>query len=126
MLKSTIAITQVTSDLVKLIINSELNAKGIRKSIISVIKNCALVTVFLGHANQEAGSIRRTKIALSLPKYLYSLAKDVPVPSEWLFGDDINVRINNIGAHQKVFKVDEIYFKLGRPFDKQSFLAKQF
>ena len=82
MLKSTIAITQVTSDLVKLIINSELNAKGIRKSIISVIKNCALVTVFLDHANQEAGSIRRTKIALSLPKYLYPLAKDVPVPSE--------------------------------------------
>ena len=50
----------------------------------------------------------------------------MPVSSESLFGDDINVRINNIGAHQKVFKVDEIYFKLGRPFDKQSFLAKQF
>lgn len=50
----------------------------------------------------------------------------MPVSSESLFGDDINVRISNIGAHQKVFKVDEIYFKLGRPFDKQSFLAKQF
>ena len=55
---------------------------------------------FFGHANQDADSIRRPNTAISLPKELYSLAKDVP---ESLFGDDINPRINNIKAQQKSF-----------------------
>ena len=44
---------------------------------------------------------------MSLPKDLYHLAKDVPIPSEWLFGDDINARINDIKSQQKAFKVDK-------------------
>ena len=94
----TIAITQVTSDLVKLKNNRELTAKDVRKSIIPVIKTCTEAMTLLGHANQEADSIKRTSIAMSLPKGLYPLAKDVPIPSEWLFGDNINARINNIKA----------------------------
>ena len=53
---------------------------------------------FLGHANQKADSVRITNIAMSLPKDLYPLAKDVPIPPKWLFGNDINVRINNMKA----------------------------
>ena len=56
MLKGTICITQVTSDLVKLTNNRELIAKDIRKSIIYVIKTCAEEITFLGHENQEADS----------------------------------------------------------------------
>ena len=82
--KGSIAITQVTSDLVKLKNNRELNAKDIRKSINPVIKTCTETMTFLGYANQNAGSIRTTNIAMSLPKDLYPLAKDVPIPSEWL------------------------------------------
>ena len=81
-LKGTTAITQVTSDLVKLKNNRELTAKDIRKSIISVIKTCTEAMTFLSHANQVADSIRRTNIAMSLPKDLYPLAKDVPIPSD--------------------------------------------
>ena len=82
-LKGTIVITQITSDLVKLKNNRELTAKNIRKSIIPVTKTCTEVMTFLGHANQKPDSIiRRTKIAMSLPKDLYPLAKDVPIPSE--------------------------------------------
>ena len=33
------------------------------------------------------------------------------IPSEWLFGDDINARINNINAQQKSFKADKTYFR---------------
>ena len=80
---------------------------------------------FLGHANQEADSIRRTNIAMSLTKDLYPLAKDVPIPSEWLFGDDINTRINNIKAQQKAFKVDKTYFKPESIFDRQAYFPKQ-
>ena len=103
MLNNTIVITQTTSDLVKL--------------IIFVMKTCTETITFLGHANQEAGSIRRTSIAMSLPKYLYLLAKNVPIPSEWIFGDDINTRINNIKAQQKAFKVDKTYFNPEKTFD---------
>ena len=97
-LKSTISITQVTSGLVNLKNNRELTAKDIRKSIIPVIKTCTEVMTFLGHPNQEADYIRRTNIAMLLPKDVYNLAKDVPIPSELLFGDDVHARIINIKA----------------------------
>ena len=90
MLKGTNAITQVTSDLVKLKNNRELTAKDIRILIISVIKTSTQAMNFLGHANQEADSIKRTKIEMSLPKDLYPLAEDVSIPSKWLSGGDIN------------------------------------
>ena len=64
-LKGTIAITQVTSDSVKLKNDRELTAKDIRNSIIPVIKTSTEAMTFLGHANQEADSIRRTNIAMS-------------------------------------------------------------
>ena len=125
MLKGTIAITQLTSDLVKLKNSREVTAKDIRKSIIPVIQTCTEAMTFLGHANQEADSIRRTNIAISLPKDLYPLAKDVPIPSEWLFGDDINTSINNIKAQQKAVKVDKTYFKPERTFDRQAYFPRQ-
>ena len=120
MLKGIIAITQVTSDLVNLKNNRELTAKGIRKSITPVIKTCTEAMTFLGHANQEANSIRRTKIAMSLPNELYPLTKDVAIPSEWLLGDEINARINNIKAQQKAFEVDKTYLKPERTYFPKS------
>ena len=125
MLKGTIAIIQVTSDLVKLKNNRELTAKVIRKPIIPVIKTRTEAITFLGRANQEADCIRRTNIVMLLPKELYPLAKDVPIPLEWLFGDDINARINNIRAQQKAFQVDKTYFKPERTFDRQAYFPKQ-
>ena len=80
---------------------------------------------FLGHANQKADSLRRTNIVMSLPKNLYSLAKDVPVTSEWLFGDDINSRINDIKTQQRAVKVDKTYLKPERIFDRQAQFPKQ-
>ena len=124
-LKGTSAITQVTSDLVKLKNNRELTAKDIKKAIIPVIKSCTEAMTFVGHANQEADSIRRTKIAISLPKDLHLLPKGIPIPSEWLFGDDINARINNVKAQQKAFKADKTYFKPERSFDRQAYFSKQ-
>ena len=35
-------------------------------------------------------------------------ARDVQIPLDWLFGDETNVTINNIKAHQKSFKVDKV------------------
>ena len=80
---------------------------------------------FLSHANLEADSIRRANVAMSLPKDLFPLAKNMPIPSEWLFGDDINARINNIKAQQKAFKIDKTYFKPERTFDRQAYFPQQ-
>ena len=60
--------------------------------------------------------MRRTNIVTSLPNELYPLVKDVPIPSDWLFGDDINARINSIKTQQKVVKVDKTYFKPERTY----------
>ena len=87
-LKGTIAITQVTSDLVKLKNNRGLTAKDIRKWIIPVIKACTEAMTFLGHANLGVDSIRRiniTNIAMLSPRELFPLAKDVQIPSKWIF-----------------------------------------
>ena len=84
--------------MVKLKSNRELIAKDIKKSIFPVFKTCTYAMTFLSHANQEADSITRTNIGRSLPKDLYRLVKNVPIPSEWFFGDDINALINNIKA----------------------------
>lgn len=51
--------------------------------------------------NIEAGQLRRENIAKFLPKELYALSKDVPTPSEWLYGDDITARQNAIKVSQK-------------------------
>ena len=102
--KGIIAITQVTSDLVKLKNNRELTVKDIRKSTFPVIKTS---TEAMKLVNQEADSIRRTNTARSLPKDLYPLTKDVPIPSECLFVDDIIATINNSKAQRKAFKVDK-------------------
>ena len=88
-----------------------MTTKHIRKSITPVIKICTEAIIFLGHANQEAGSKKRKNIAMSLPKALYSLTEDVLIPSERLFGGEINAMINNIYVKQKVFKVNKTYFK---------------
>ena len=82
MLKGTIPITQVRSDLVEMTNNRQLTAKNIRKSIIASIKTGTELTAFLGSCKPGSKPVRRKNIAMSLPKDLYSLAKDVPIPSQ--------------------------------------------
>ena len=80
---------------------------------------------FLGHANQEGDSIWRTNIAMSLPKDLYPVVKHVPVSSEWLFGVDINARINSVKTQQKAFKADKTYFMSEKTFNRHAYFPKQ-
>ena len=57
---------------------------------------------------------------MSLPKHLYPLAKSFPIPSEWLFVDDINARTNNIKAQE-----DRNCFQPKMTFDRQANFPKQ-
>ena len=97
MLKGTTAITHVTSNLVKL------KEEDSRKK------------------NQKINHLCHQKTWGSF----VTLAKDVSIPSKWLFRDDINERINNIKAQQKGFKVDKTYFKPESTFDGQACFPKK-
>ena len=57
--------------------------------------------------------------------YYDSLAKVAPIPSQWLFGDDRNARVNNIKAKQNAVKADKTYFKPEKTFDRQTCFAQQ-
>ena len=97
MLKGTTAITHVTSNLVKL------KEEDSRKK------------------NQKINHLCHQKTWGSF----VTLAKDVSIPSKWLFHDDINERINNVKAQQKGFKVDKTYFKPESTFDGQACFPKK-
>ena len=72
-----------TSDLVKLKNNYGLTAKTLENQLsLSSKPVLCMVMTFLGHANQEAHSIRKTNIAMLLTKDLYPLAKYVTILSE--------------------------------------------
>ena len=62
---------------------------------------------------------------MSLPKDLHPVAKDVPIPSECLFGDYINARVINIKTQQKAFKVNQTQLKPERAFDRHAYFPKQ-
>ena len=51
---------------------------------------------FLGFISFELNQYMRDIMIHRLPNKMQALAKDVPSDSEWLFGDDLNKRINNI------------------------------
>ena len=102
-----------------------MSVKDIRKSTTPVIKTCTEVTTFLGHANQQVDSIRRTNIAMSLPKDLYPLAKYLSMPSEWIFGEAINAKINNIKNQQKAFEIGKTFFKSENTFHRQTYFPRQ-
>ena len=60
-------------------------------------------------ANIEGDNIRRHNLSYLLPKELQPLLRDVPYPSKYLLGDDLQERINRIKTNQKMLKSDNYY-----------------
>ena len=60
----------------------------------ALIVTLALLGLILSKLNQ----FRRDYLKSRLPEKIRPLAKNVPVKSEWLFGDDLNKRINTISS----------------------------
>ena len=60
----------------------------------ALIVTLALLGLILSKLNQ----FRRDYLKSRLPEKIRPLAKNVPVKSEWLFGDDLNKRINAISS----------------------------
>ena len=55
-------------------------------------------------ANLEEDSIRRQYLSKILPPKLAPLKKDIPTPSEFLLGNNLNDRIGTIETSQKTCK----------------------
>ena len=61
---------------------------------------------FLAHGNNLLNQNRRNYITSVLPAHMFELSKKVPEDSDWLFGDSIVSRINQIKAKQQAVRND--------------------
>ena len=103
-LKGATAICEVTNNLINLKTNKDISDKGLRLKLFNVTKICTESLTFLGVANLEGDNIRRQYLSKILPPKLVPLTKDVPTPSEFLLGNNLNDRIGTIETTQKMLQ----------------------
>ena len=84
--------------------NKDISIKELRLQLSNVIKICTESLTFLGMANLEGDNIRRQYLSKVLPPKLTPLTKDVPTPSEFLLGNNLNDRIGIIETSQKMLQ----------------------
>ena len=99
-LKGAFAICEITNNLIN---NKDISGEELRLQF-SVIKICSESLTFLEMSNLEGDSMRRQCISKILPPKLVPLTKDVPTPSEFLLGNNLNDRIGTIEASQKLLQ----------------------
>ena len=81
---------------------------------------------FLGHANQEVDSIRRTNIAMSLSNKIFISSGKISFNAFRVDdGDGINARMNNKKNQQKTFEIGKTFFKSEKTFHRQTYFPKQ-
>ena len=76
------------------VMNSKLKSALCKEIVTPLIDSLA----FLGLVSSELNQIRRDYLKSRLPEKMKPLAKNVLARSEWLFGDDLNKRINAISS----------------------------
>ena len=103
-LKGAFGICEVTNTLINLKNNKDISGKELRFQLPNVIKICTESLTFLGMANLEEGNVRRQYLLKSLPPRLAPFTKNVPTPSEFLLGNNLNDRIGIIETRQKMLQ----------------------
>ena len=103
-LKGAFGICEVTNALINLKNKKDISGKELRLQLSNVIKICTKSLTFLGMANLEWGNIRRQYLSKMLPPKLSPLTKDVPTPSEFLLGNNLNDRIGIVETSQKYWR----------------------
>ena len=103
-LKGAFAICEITNNLLNLKNNKDISGKELRLQLSNVIKICTECLIYVQMPNLERDNIRSQYLSkLSLPK-LVPLTKDVPTPSEFLLGNNLNDRIGTIETSQKILQ----------------------
>ena len=103
-LKGAFAICEVTNTLINLKNNKDISGKKLRLQLSNVIIICTESLTSLGMANLEGDHIRREYLSKILPPKLSPLTKDIPTPSEFLLGNNLNDRIGLIETSQKMLQ----------------------
>ena len=103
-LRGTFAIYEVINNLINLKNNKDISGKELRLQLSNIIKTCTESLSFLGLTNLEGDNIRRQYLFKILPPKLVPLTKDVPTPSEFLLGNNLNDRIGTIETSQKMLQ----------------------
>ena len=103
-LKGAFAIGEDTNTLINLKNNKDISSNKLRLQLSNLIKIFTESLTFLGIANFEGDNIRRQYLSKILPPKLAPLTKDVPTPSEFLLGNNVNDRIGIIEASQNMLQ----------------------
>ena len=119
-LKGAFAIFEVTNTLINLKNNKDISGKKLRLQLSNVIIICTESLTSLGMANLEGDHIRREYLSKILPPKLSPLTKDIPTPSEFLLGNNLNDRIGLIETSQKMLQTysNSPYYKNSKNLPK--------
>ena len=104
--KGGIILGQVADSLIKIKHNKDMTASDMKNAVMPLIQMCTDGLTFLAHGNNLLNQTRRNYITSVLPRHMSELGKKVPEDSDWLFGDNIVSRINQIKAGQKALRSD--------------------
>ena len=77
-----------------------------KNAVMPLVQMCTEGLTFLAHGNNLLNQTPRNYITSVLPRHMSELGKKVPEDSDWLFGDNIVSRINQIKAKQQALKCD--------------------
>ena len=129
-LKGAFAICEVTNTLINLKNNKDISGKELRLQLSNVIKICTESLTFLGMANLEGVGnnyqilvkyLQGNTYQKLLPPKLAPLTKNVPTPSEFLLGNNLNNRIGTIETSQKMLQTYS-----NSPYYKNSKILQRF
>ena len=104
--KGGIILGQVADSLIKIKHNKDMTASDMKNAVIPLIQMCTDGLTFLAHGNNLLNQTLRNYITSVLPRHMSKLGKKIPEDSDWLFGDNVLSRINQIKAKRQALKSD--------------------
>ena len=104
--KGGIILRQVADNLIKIKRSKDMTAGSMKNAVIHLIQMYTDGLTFLAHGINLLNQTRRNYITSVLPCHMSELGKKVPEDSDWLFGDNIVSRVNQIKAKQQALGSD--------------------
>ena len=94
--KGGIILGQVADSLIKIKHNKDMTASDMKNAVMPLIQMWTDGLTFLAYVNNLLNQTRSNYITSVSPRHMSELGKKVPHDSDWLFGDNIVSRINQI------------------------------
>ena len=95
-------IQKVADSLIKIKHSKDMTASDMKNAVMPLIKMWTDGLTFLAHGNNLLNQTLSNYITSVSPRHMSELGKKVPHDSDWLFGDNIVSRINQIKGATKL------------------------